>query len=144
MRSRNSAKLRHSAHLHVSALPHGTAALRAERDLTTEQRQLALRAVGVMQLAQDDVHRAVDTLAELVVRAPDLAEGQYNYSCALARSGDVEGALEHLRAALRLDGDLASHARDDEDFKTLRGRSAFQQLVTKPPPPSAQTKPPRN
>jgi hypothetical protein len=65
----------------------------------------------------------------LVVRQPDLAEGQYNYACALARLGDEQGALDHLRAALRLDGDLASHARDDEDLKSLRGKPAFDQLV---------------
>jgi hypothetical protein len=127
---------------YARSLPHGVAALQAERELTSEQRQLALRAVGVMQLAQNDIHRAVDTLAELVVRAPDLAEGQYNYACALARSGDAEGSLEHLRAALRLDGDLASHARDDEDFKALRSNAAFQQLVATPPPSSAESKPP--
>src|SRR5205085_10804787 len=37
---------------YTRALPHGIAALRAERELTAEQRQLALRAVGVMQLAE--------------------------------------------------------------------------------------------
>ena len=126
---------------YARALPHGVAALKSERDLTTEQRQLALRAGGVMELAQNEVRRAADTLAELVVRAPELAEGQYNYACALARTGDVEGSLEHLRAALRLDGDLAQHARDDEDLKPLRGNAAFQQLVARPPPPSAESKP---
>ena len=126
---------------YARALPHGVAALASERDLTTEQRQLALRAVGVMQLAQGDLHRAVDTLAELVVRAPELAEGQYNYACALARTGDAEGAIDHLRAALRLDGDLAQHARDDDDFKLLRGNAVFQQLVATPATPSADVKP---
>src|SRR5205823_12397751 len=81
------------------ALPHGQAALKADRELTPEQRQLALRAVGVMQLAENQIHDAAGTLAELVVRAPDLAEGQYNYACALARMGDQKGALDHLKAA---------------------------------------------
>ena len=65
----------------------------------------------------------------MVVRAPDLAEGQYNYACALARLGDAPAAIDHLRAALRLDGDLASHARQDEDLKSLRGSAAFEQLT---------------
>ncbi len=114
---------------YARALPHGTKALKADHDLTPEQRQLALRAVGVMQLAQNQVKEAADTLAELVVRAPDLAEGQYNYACALARLGDKQGALDHLKAAVRLDGDLVSHARDDEDLKSLRGSAAFDQIV---------------
>jgi predicted Zn-dependent protease len=115
---------------YARALPHGTVALRAEHDLTPEQRHLALRAVGVMQLAENQIKDAAETLAELVVRAPDLAEGQYNYACALARLGDAKGAIDHLRAAVRLDGELAAHARQDDDFKSLRGNDAFELLTT--------------
>ncbi|HYZ88941.1 MAG TPA: tetratricopeptide repeat protein [Myxococcales bacterium] len=118
---------------YARGLPHGKAALKSERDLTSEQRQLALRAVGVMQLAENQVKEASETLAELVVRAPDLAEAQYNYACALARLGDRKQALEHLRAAIQLDGDLAGHARDDEDLKSLRGTPEFQDLTRNPP-----------
>jgi|GEM_PF-1484547 len=117
---------------YARALPHGEEALKAEHDLTSEQRQLALRAVGVMQLAQNRLQKAADTLAELVVRVPDLAEGQYNYACALARLGDADGALDHLRSAVLLDGELAVHARDDEDFKTLREAPAFQKILREP------------
>jgi predicted Zn-dependent protease len=85
--------------------------------------------MGVMQLAENQVREAAETLAELVVRAPDLAEGQYNYACALARLGDAQSALDHLRAAVRLDGELAAHAREDEDLKSLRGSAAFEQLT---------------
>jgi hypothetical protein len=114
---------------YARALPHGKLALRSERDLTPEQRHLALRAVGVMQLAENQVRDAAETLAELVVRAPELAEAQYNYACALARLGDAQAAIDHLRTALRLDGELASHARQDEDLKSLRGSAAFEQLT---------------
>ena len=114
---------------YARALPHGEAALKSDHELTAEQRQLALRAVGVMQLAQNQVKGAADTLAELVVRAPDLAEAQYNYACALARLGDERGAIDHLRAAIQLDGDLATHAGSDEDLKSLRGLAAFQALL---------------
>jgi len=114
---------------YARALPHGEAALKSDHELTPEQRQLALRAVGVMQLAQNQVKGAADTLAELVVRAPDLAEAQYNYACALARLGDDRGAIDHLRAAIQLDGDLATHAGSDEDLKSLRGLAAFQALL---------------
>jgi hypothetical protein len=114
---------------YARALPHGEAALKSDHELTPEQRQLALRAVGVMQLAQNQVKGAADTLAELVVRAPDLAEAQYNYACALARLGDDRAAIDHLRAAIQLDGDLATHAGSDEDLKSLRGLAAFQALL---------------
>ena len=114
---------------YARALPHGLAALKSDHELTPEQRQLALRAVGVMQLAQNQVKGAADTLAELIVRAPDLAEAQYNYACALARLGDQRGAIDHLRAAIQLDGDLATHAGSDDDLKSLRGLAAFQALL---------------
>jgi hypothetical protein len=114
---------------YARALPHGKLALRSERDLTPEQRHLALRAMGVMQLAENHVREAAETLAELVVRAPELAEAQYNYACALARLGNAQAAIDHLRTALRLDGELASHARQDEDLKSLRGSAAFEQLT---------------
>jgi hypothetical protein len=120
------------------ALPHGMTALKAERDLSPEQRQLALRAVGVMQLAQNQVKQAAETLAELVVRAPDLAEGQYNYACALARLGDAQGALAHLKVAVKLESDLATNARDDDDLKSLRGQPAFEQLLKAPPTSAAK------
>ena len=111
------------------ALPHGLAVLKAERELSAEQRQLALRAVGVMQLAQNQLQPAAATLAELVVRSPELAEGQYNYACALARLGDSHAALDHLKLAINLDHSLATHARDDEDLAGLRGSKPFEELV---------------
>jgi tetratricopeptide (TPR) repeat protein len=112
------------------ALRHGLLALKAERELIPEQRQLALRAVGVMQLAENQIRGAADTLAELVVRAPELAEGQYNYACALARLGDTPGALDHLRKAVQLDGELVTQARIDDDLKSLRGSADFERLLT--------------
>jgi tetratricopeptide (TPR) repeat protein len=81
---------------------------------------------------------AAETLAELVVRAPDLAEAQYNYACALARLGDAQGALDHLRLAIGLDGDLAGNARDDDDLKSLRGSPRFQELIKSPPAGAAK------
>jgi Flp pilus assembly protein TadD len=89
----------------------------------------ALRAVGVMQLAENQIRGAADTLAELVVRAPDLAEGQYNYACALARLGDKPGAIDHLRKAVQLDAELVAHARADDDFKSLHGQADFERLL---------------
>jgi hypothetical protein len=112
------------------ALPHGLLALRSEHDLSVEQRQLALRAVGVMQLAENQIRDAAGTLAELVVRSPDLAEGQYNYACALARLGDSPGAIDHLRKAVQLDGDLVTQARGDDDLKSLRGQADFERLIS--------------
>ena len=122
---------------YARGLPHGKASLRGDRELTPEQRQLALRAVGVMQLAENEVKDASETLAELVVRAPDLAEAQYNYACALARLGERRQALDHLRTAIQLDAELATHARADSDLESLRAIPEFQDL-TRPQHQSAR------
>lgn len=121
---------------YARALPHGEAVLEG-RELAAEQRQLALRAVGVMQLSQGRLQQAAGTLAELVVRAPDLAEGRYNYACVLARLGDTPGALEHLRAAVQVDPGLATHAQSDDDLASLRGKPGFEALL-KPQAPKAR------
>ena len=110
-------------------LPHGAQALASEHDLTPDQRQLALSAMGVMELTLDQVKEAAQTLAELVVRAPELAEGQYNYACALARLGDAASAVDHLRGAFALDATLAVHAREDTDLISLHGRPEFEALL---------------
>jgi len=40
--------------------------------------------------------------------------------------------LDHLRLAIQLDGDLATHARVDTDLESLRATPEFQDL-TRPP-----------
>ena len=51
----------------------------------------------------------------------------------LARLGGKQGALDHLKAAVRLDGELVSHAREDDDLKSLRGSPGFEQLLSASP-----------
>ena len=48
---------------------------------------------------------------------------------ALARLGEQKEALVHLRTAIQLDQDLATHAREDEDLKSLRNTPEFQSLT---------------
>jgi hypothetical protein len=117
---------------YARGIPHGETVLKADRALSGEQRQLALRALGVMQLTQNQIRGAAETLAELVVRAPELAEAQYNYACALARLGDAPGALDHLGTAFTLDAALRTHAREDGDLSSLHGSPAFEKLLSEP------------
>lgn len=114
---------------YARGLPHGEAVLRAERELSSEQRLIALRAMGVIQLSQNKLTGAASTLSELVVRAPELAEGHYNLGCVLARLGDTPGALRHLKTAVVLDPSLANHAREDEDLVSLRGSPVFEEML---------------
>src|SRR5205807_1849267 len=92
------------------------------------QREVDLLA-GMGFLERRDPGSALERFEALSKREPDLAEGQYNYACALARLGDKQGALDHLKAAVRLDGELVSHAREDDDLKSLRGSPGFEQLL---------------
>jgi hypothetical protein len=114
---------------YAEGLAHGFAVQAAERELSPEQRSLALRALGVMLLTQDQPKAAAAALAELVVREPQLAEGLYNYACALARAGDPVGALVYLGRAFQIDRQLVEHARADPDLASLREDPAFQRML---------------
>jgi mannose-6-phosphate isomerase-like protein (cupin superfamily) len=64
-------------------------------------------------------------LAELegaLERRPDHPATLYHVACAEALAGRPDDALKHLRRALELRPGLAEHARDDEDFASLRER----------------------
>jgi predicted Zn-dependent protease len=122
-------------------LAHGLAVQAAERELSQEQRSLALRAFGVMLLTQDQPKAAAAALAELVVREPTLAEGQYNYACALARVGDAGGALFYLGQALRIDRQLVEHARADPDLASLRDDPSFLPAFQRLLGPAATSRP---
>jgi superkiller protein 3 len=49
-----------------------------------------------------------------------------NRACVYALKGEKEDALENLGKAIELDPKLKDMARDDEDFKGLRGDEGFK------------------
>jgi AraC-like ligand binding domain len=69
---------------------------------------------------------AAATVAEALPEHDDNASIHYNLACFLARDGQPDEALGHLRRAHALDAErVAGWARDDEDLASLRGMDGY-------------------
>jgi hypothetical protein len=53
----------------------------------------------------------------------------YNVACCESLAGRNAEAIEHLRAAVDLHGDLGSLAAGDPDLIAIRGEPAFTEIV---------------
>jgi Tfp pilus assembly protein PilF len=97
--------------------------------LHPEQYADALMYLGLAYASQKQFNHALSTLAELVDRYPENPTGRYNFACVLALSGDTDGALEQLRTVLPNNPDLAAHAREDDDLRSLHPLPAWKALL---------------
>jgi tetratricopeptide (TPR) repeat protein len=73
--------------------------------------------------------RAVELLVAELDRRPDEPGLLYNLACCESLGGDRQRALEHLEAAIDLDGSLRELARSDTDFDPIRDDTRFAGLV---------------
>ncbi len=76
-------------------------------------------AAGAARLLRDGIRDAADPDGRL----------RYNLACALARAGDLEGALEALTAAREHGYSRMEAAREDPDLAPLRGHREFERLT---------------
>jgi tetratricopeptide (TPR) repeat protein len=68
-------------------------------------------------------------LADALDRYADRGTILFNLACAEAQLGEHEAALEHLRAAIRVQPSLAEAARDDSDLAPLRDDPRFVEAL---------------
>ena len=80
-------------------------------------------------LLRSDPAGARAILAEGLEAHPESGSLHYHLACLEAVAGDRDSALASLRRAVELRPDLASSARDDEDFATLHGDPEFRVLT---------------
>ena len=66
---------------------------------------------------------------EIVAARPDQAYLFYNVACCESLSGENAEAVEHLRRAIEMWEGCREMARNDPDFDSIRGESAFQSLI---------------
>jgi hypothetical protein len=66
---------------------------------------------------------------ELIEAHPENAQLLYNVACCESMAGRTAEAIEHLRAAIDLHGDLGSLAAGDSDLAAIRDEPAFRALV---------------
>ena len=79
--------------------------------------------------------QALPQLERAAELTPDDADLVYNQACSSARLGDADGAMQHLRRAFELEPDrFRFHAGADADLESLRQRSDFEQLLSRPKP----------
>lgn len=72
---------------------------------------------------------ALAILHEALEQQPDHGALLYNVACYEALAGRRDDALEHLRQAVAQSERWAAHAREDEDFESLRDDPEFTQLT---------------
>ena len=53
----------------------------------------------------------------------------YNLACYWSLAGNVSNAVEHLQAALRLNGDIVNMVAAESDFDPIRTDPVFQALI---------------
>jgi tetratricopeptide (TPR) repeat protein len=70
-----------------------------------------------------------DRARELIEAHPENAQLLYNVACCESLAGRTAEAIEHLRAAIDLHGDLGSLAAGDSDLDAIRDEPAFRALV---------------
>jgi hypothetical protein len=122
-----------ASHRHAIAAEAGTTVLTFGGPPTFEPSawEWAFRAAPLMRT---DPGRAREILAAGLQDRPDAATLHYNLACLEALQGNRDAALAGLRRALEVlpDGrkaELATSARDDEDFASLRDDPEFQALI---------------
>jgi tetratricopeptide (TPR) repeat protein len=89
-------------------------------------RGLAWMGIGRIDIALGDFESA--TFAN-----PDDASARYNVACALARLGRKDDALASLGMAFAMDERLMSHARTDQDLRSLHADPSFESLLNPGP-----------
>jgi tetratricopeptide (TPR) repeat protein len=85
--------------------------------------------LGTLFLQRKDYQAALEPLQEALRLNPQSSNASYNLAAAYAHLGERANALAWLQKAVELDPALASEAREEEDFQTLRSDPAFQALT---------------
>jgi quercetin dioxygenase-like cupin family protein len=78
---------------------------------------------------QGDHEKAKQVLTGALDHYEDKAGILYNLACAEALTGDVDGAIGHLRAAVEGNASFAEYARDDPDFESIRDDPRFGEIT---------------
>jgi quercetin dioxygenase-like cupin family protein len=79
--------------------------------------------------AAGEYGEAADRGRELMQVNPQYGLLFYNTACCESLAGRREDALDHLRRAVELSGQLRGYARGDSDFDSIRDEAEFKALV---------------
>ena len=124
----------------LTASPAGEVAVRAQTYLHMCQRKLKpsqpvaknasdLYNLGIAQLNARQLEAAVETLKRACTLGPNLEYVRYALAAAHALQGNVDAAVEHLKAAIELRPSNRFLASKDEDFQSLAADPRFGRVL---------------
>lgn len=88
--------------------------------------------LGVAELNARDLDNAVEHLSKAERLQPKNEEIRYALAAAHSLKGNIEAAIEHLRASIALRPENRLQARRDPDFHPLFGDFRFRVLIAEP------------
>jgi len=88
-----------------------------------------LLAYGVFLHNAESFADAVKYFRRAADQAPKSEHAHYCLAASLARTGDVDGAVEALREAITISSEVRAQARHDADFDGIREEAGFEALI---------------
>jgi Flp pilus assembly protein TadD len=89
----------------------------------------ALYNLGTVLLKRQDYRAALEPLTEATRLTPHWGDAWYNLGAVYAHLGEQVNAVQALKRAIELNPALASEARQDRDFQSLRTDAEFSAIL---------------
>lgn len=104
-----------------------------EQDVQPSLAAASLFARALLAYKAEGASRAVTLYEQALALDPGHVDARYNLACIFARTGQLDEALQHLRALAGVDSDEArkalAEALDDDDFAKLRTNEEFLAMM---------------
>ena len=85
--------------------------------------------LGTLLLKRKDYQAALEPLKEAIRLNPQFSDAWYNLAAVYAHMGERVNAMQSLKKAIDLNPALASEARQDSDFQSLRADADFSAIL---------------
>ncbi len=95
-----------------------------------------LYALGVLEHNKANYDAAISYFQQSLKKHPDADYIYYSVAASLARKGDLQASMEHLKKAIELNEDSRIFARNDEDFSVFETDEKFSELLGISPNPA--------
>jgi tetratricopeptide (TPR) repeat protein len=97
-----------------------------------------LYSLGVLEHNRANYDTAISYFRQSLDKHPDADYIYYSLSASLARKGNRQAAMEHLKKAIELNEESRIFARNDEDFSAFEADEEFAQILGISPNPGAE------
>ncbi|MBN2318226.1 MAG: hypothetical protein JXR49_04080 [Acidobacteria bacterium] len=88
-----------------------------------------LYTLGVLEHNKSNFDAAISYFQQSLKKHPDADYVYYSVAASLARKGDRQASMEHLKKAIELNEDSRIYARNDEDFSVFETDEEFAELL---------------